>query len=199
MLKRPIAWSILLFLISSSISAFALNDKSQLLNFPPDIIPPITECILDGEKQGRYFVGNVTLSLVATDDESGVRDTWLATHLGGGAMKWEIYHEPITISNIGEHKFDYWSIDNVGNREDTKTISFIIIEDIGYLIVVGNITETVTSFIGDFKFMFFIGLVDKEFNIITIQDEYLILEKRTIIKELITTSKVILVKVAKLP
>ena len=185
--------------VPSSISALASNEKFQLLKLYPDIIPPITKCILDGEKQGRYFIGNVTLSLVATDDESGVRETWIGTHLGGGAMKWGIYHEPKTISNLGEHKFDYWSIDNVGNREDTKTISFIIIEDIGYIFGVGNFTETATRFTGDFDFMLFIGFVDGELNFITIKDEFLMLDKSIIIKEILITSKIIIVKIVKLP
>jgi hypothetical protein len=113
-------------------------------------------------------------------------------------MVWEKYHKPKTIQNVGEYKFDYWSVDNAANREDTKTISFIIIEAIGYLFAVGNFTEIVTRFTGDFSLMLFIGLVGGEPAFITIKDEYLILEKGTIIKELLTTSKIIIVKVAKL-
>ena len=112
---------------------------------------------------------------------------------------WEKYSNPITISNLGVYIIDYWSIDNADNREDTKTFTFTIIEDIGYLFAIGNFTETITKYTGNFNFMMFIGFVDREFKFITIQDEYLLLEKGIIIREILITSKIILVKIAKLP
>lgn len=72
------------------------------------------------------------MTLIATDDESGVRETWIGIHLGGGAMLWERYYEPKIFSGLGDHEIDYFSIDNANNQEDTKTVKFKIVEDIPY-------------------------------------------------------------------
>ena len=91
------------------------------------------------------------------------------------------------------------SKDNAGNIEDKKTLSLTIIEDLGYLFAIGNFEESITRYTGDLIFMMFIGFIYKEFKIITDQDKYLIIEKGKIIKEVIITSKILLLKIIKLP
>jgi len=68
-----------------------------------------------------------------------------------------------------------------------------------YTALLGDFEESVTRYTGDYAFMIFIGFIDKEFKIITNHDEYIILEKGKIIKEVITTSKILFLKIAKLP
>jgi hypothetical protein len=197
--NKIIAMVLCVFILITSCSVLALNERITILTPLQDITPPVTTCNLEGEKFGRYFIGEVILSLNAVDDESGVRETWIGIHLGGGAMIWEKYTAPLTISNIGIHTFDYWSIDNAGNREDTKTISFIIIEDIGLLLAVGDFTEELTRYTGNFSFMLFVGFDNREFNIIKMQDENLRLDKVAIIKEIVIKQNILFVKIVKFP
>jgi len=83
---------ILLFATTISV-AMSENTISSTTNsissIITDITPPVTTCTLDGEMYSGNFFGIVTMTLSATDDESGVRETWMCIHLGdGGACVW---------------------------------------------------------------------------------------------------------------
>lgn len=201
-MRNPVKYVVILIIIvllTNCYLASALDQNSQTLILSDDTIPPVTTYIIEGEKFGRNYIGNVTITFNATDDESGIKKTWIGWHLGGGAMMWEIYEEPITISYIGIKTFDYWSEDNAGNEEVKKTLSLTIIEDLGYFFVIGVFEESITRYTGDFEFMIFIGFINKDFQVISDQDKYFILEKGKIIKNLITTSNILLLKILKLP
>ncbi len=60
---------------------------------------------------------NVTLTLQASDDRSGVQRT--EYKLGAGA--WTAYAGPITITGEGENLLSYRSVDNAGNTEVAQT------------------------------------------------------------------------------
>ena len=191
---------ILLFvLIICSFSVVAFNTNYSESAFIYDTTPPVTKYSIEGEKFFRNYIGEITITFTASDDESGVKETWIGFHLGGGAMMWQRYENPIIISNIGVKTLDYWSKDNAGNVEDSKTLSVSIVEDLGYLFAIGDFEESVTRFSGDYLSMIFIGFIDKEFKIITDYNENLIIEKGRIIKEIISTSKILFLKIAKLP
>jgi len=90
-----------------------------------DTEPPVTICILDPPEpdgDNGWYVSVVTVTLVATDDVSGVESTWYS-HNGG---YWKIYFNSFTVSSEGEHTIEYYSFDRAGNIEDTKTCKFKI-------------------------------------------------------------------------
>ena len=68
--------------------------------------------------------------------------------------------------------------------------------NMGFMLVIGDFTEEETRYTGHFSFMLFIGFVDGEFKFYTVHDEMMILEKSLIQKEILITSKIIIVIVA---
>jgi subtilisin family serine protease len=81
----------------------------------PDITPPTTR-LLNLTTTG-WVNHDVTLTLQASDDRSGVRRT--EYKLGAGA--WTAYAGPITIRSEGETLLSYRSVDNAGNTEAAKS------------------------------------------------------------------------------
>lgn len=90
--------------------------------YEDDITPPETICILDGEMEGDIYISDVTVTLEATDDISGVNYTMVKTDNG----EYEIYEDPFVVSENGDHIIYYYSVDNSGNIEDEKTCEFTI-------------------------------------------------------------------------
>jgi len=98
------------------------HDLNYQLLYVPDHTPPVTTCTLDGEMQGDVYVGNVTVTLTATDDLSGVN--WTKYKLDTGA--WTPYTAPFMVSTEGAHKVYFYSADNAGNTETEKNCTFTI-------------------------------------------------------------------------
>ena len=69
-------------------------------------------------------------------------------------------------------------------------------ENIGFMLAIGDFTEGETRYTGHFSFMLFIGFVEGEFRLYTVYDEMMVLEKSLIRKEILITSKIIIVIVA---
>lgn len=85
---------------------------------------PITTLKLSSSKQAimngkTYLSDSVAYSLEATDDASKVARTWLSID-GKPAT---LYIKPFYLLEEGPHTLTYYSIDNVGNRENAKTFS----------------------------------------------------------------------------
>jgi hypothetical protein len=94
-------------------------------NSENDTIPPITICILDPpEPNGNngWYISKINVTLIATDDNSGVNRT--EYQLDGGA--WQTYKHPFNITVDGHRILNYRSIDNAGNREQAKNVTFSI-------------------------------------------------------------------------
>jgi len=90
-----------------------------------DTITPVTTHALnpvtpDGEND--WYVSSVTVTLSAIDALSGVKWTWYQIDSGS----WNIYMEPFTVSDDGEHVVSYYSVDLAGNREETHSVDFKI-------------------------------------------------------------------------
>jgi hypothetical protein len=66
---------------------------------------------------GWFKRSSVQFALTATDARSGVASTLYA--VDGGAS--QTYSGAVTISTQGDHTVTYWSVDNAGNIEATKT------------------------------------------------------------------------------
>ncbi|NOU70383.1 DUF4838 domain-containing protein [Paenibacillus sp. LMG 31458] len=86
---------------------------------PPVTTVNVTSSVPDG-KNG-WNVNPVTVSLDVYDDLSGVARTEYS--LDGGAA-WLSYTSPVTFSQDGKYTISYRSIDNAGNIEMPKTVSF---------------------------------------------------------------------------
>jgi hypothetical protein len=89
-----------------------------------DSTPPVTTATLNGTiySSGVYdSIVGVTLS--ATDNVSGIAKTYYI--LDGSAAK--TYSETaFTVSALGKHTLEYWSVDIAGNIESRHTLSFAI-------------------------------------------------------------------------
>jgi hypothetical protein len=87
-----------------------------------DINPPRTECHFSEEPNHGWLGEDVRITLMATDDISGVEKTLYKLDDG----EWTTYTESIVVSEEGEHSISYHSIDNCGNEEEVKTTPFRI-------------------------------------------------------------------------
>jgi len=67
------------------------------------------------------YVSSGTIKLTATDAGSGVAATYYK--LDGGA---QVAGTSVTVSALGAHTLEYWSVDKAGNTEAHKTASFTI-------------------------------------------------------------------------
>ncbi|MEC1414926.1 Ig-like domain repeat protein [Bacillus safensis] len=83
-----------------------------------DEVKPITNIILDSSTpmKGEWYHSNVTATLVATDDNTGVSKT--VYRINGG--HWITYKDSITLTDEGTFNLEYKSIDKAGNEEAVK-------------------------------------------------------------------------------
>jgi len=95
-------------------------------NYFDDIIPPVTTISFkpsepDGEN--GWYVGDVTVTLNATDDDSGVNITYY--RVNSGVL--QTYIEPFILVEDGENiLIEFYSTDNAGNQEEVKSANIDI-------------------------------------------------------------------------
>ena len=96
------------------------GDKDVTATFTDiDEIPPITEIIVDGPMgENGWYVGVVTVALVATDDWSGVESTWYRLDSG----YWKLYNGPFEVNKEGYTIVEAYSFDFAGNMENPLKI-----------------------------------------------------------------------------
>ncbi|GAI20132.1 unnamed protein product, partial [marine sediment metagenome] len=83
-----------------------LRDQFQIIAGIQDTTPPLTNCTLEGEKEGDLYVGPVAVTLNATDDMSGVNYTMYSVDRG----EWYQYVDPFVVSDYGEHIVWFYSV-----------------------------------------------------------------------------------------
>jgi|GEM_PF-2123707 len=99
------------------------NEAVESVTFTVDTIAPFSEASADGVAgTSGWFLGDVTVTLQATDATSGVRD--LEYRLNGGA--WTIYANPIALTDEGVFTIEYRATDVAGNVEAIRTITVSI-------------------------------------------------------------------------
>jgi hypothetical protein len=99
-------------------------EVTKKLDFTADGNPPMSE--LKFGNNGRtsimngttYVSDSVAFEVHATDDISKVKQTWVEID-----NKAQIYIKPIYFLGEGRHTITYWSVDNVGNKENPKSVS----------------------------------------------------------------------------
>lgn len=90
--------------------------------FNIDTTAPVTICTLAGVLEGDVYISNVTVTLDATDELSGVQVTMYKRNDGA----WDVYSEAFVVSDSGQHTVYYYSIDTADNEEDEQENTFII-------------------------------------------------------------------------
>jgi hypothetical protein len=107
-----------------------------------DTTPPVTIITLGGVLDGTTYITDVTITLTATDDVSGVDFTTYS--LDGGS--WLIYSAPIVVKTDGDHTFSFYSVDKRGNIENQSDVAFKIAHAITIVVKGGlGITATITN------------------------------------------------------
>ena len=85
-----------------------------------DITPPTTTIGLAGTLGSNgWYVSDVTVTLTRTDNVGGSGVNYTKYSIGGGA--WLTYTVPFSMSTVGTHTVDFYSVDFAGNIEGTKT------------------------------------------------------------------------------
>jgi hypothetical protein len=80
-----------------------------------DTTPPVTTCDITGTNP-------VTITLTATDDDSGVNHTYYKIDDGTYAM----YTAPVQDTDVGDHTVYYYSTDLAGNVETEKSTDYTV-------------------------------------------------------------------------
>lgn len=91
-------------------------------SFTVDNTAPYTTIDLDGEKNGEWFASNVTVTLNASDNTSGISEVFYRVDNG----TWNTYTASFMVRENGEHTVSYYSVDNAGNEEDEQSVTLNI-------------------------------------------------------------------------
>lgn len=129
-------------------------EQAKQLDAFIDGTPPTSDLKLVGNKpaflNGRNYVSDsVAFSIEAKDDGSNVKQTWVV--LDG---KEEPYIKPFYFLQEGPHTLSYYSVDNVGNKEEMKTFSLYTVSiaphtsaaALGTVVNTGGINYSKTDF-----------------------------------------------------
>lgn len=88
-----------------------------------DNIPPYTQITLSGnQQQYQHYIGPVQVSLVATDNASGVAVTYYSIDFGA----YQTYSSPFYSYLPGDHCVEGYSVDVAGNQEGAEEQCFTI-------------------------------------------------------------------------
>jgi hypothetical protein len=92
-----------------------------------DGIAPVSQHNFNGSKaymsKGITFYGmEVSFELTAGDENSGIENTYYSVN----KSPWSKYDNPLKIGEEGEYDIQYYSVDNVGNAEKAKSVSFFV-------------------------------------------------------------------------
>lgn len=99
--------------------SFTVVDETE-----PDTTAPTVTAALTGEQDGDgAYVGAATVTLTATDTESGVESVEYS--LDGGA--YAAYTAPVTVNTAGQHTVSYRATDAAGNTSAAQTVSFTVV------------------------------------------------------------------------
>ncbi|MFE9654966.1 OmpL47-type beta-barrel domain-containing protein [Micromonospora sp. NPDC006431] len=92
---------------------------------PTDTTPPIVTAAVTGQRDGNgAYVGSATVTLSATDTESGVDRVEYS--LDGGA--YARYSAPVTVNQVGQHTVTYRATDKAGNTSSPQSVAFTVVE-----------------------------------------------------------------------
>jgi len=107
---------------SNDVFAFFMDDFEVSGAGGPDTVPPVTTCTLTGTFEDPVYTSDVTVSLSATDAQSGVNYTMYKLDSG----EWTIYTTSFDVTADGAHTVLFYSVDIAGNQETEKSSTFTI-------------------------------------------------------------------------
>ncbi|MCU0850413.1 MAG: choice-of-anchor J domain-containing protein [Candidatus Thermoplasmatota archaeon] len=113
---------IAIHVFSYDVYAFFMDDFEVTGSGTEDTTPPVTTCTLEGSLVGDIYTSDVTVSLSATDAQSGVNYTQYKLDDG----EWTAYTSSFVVTTDGAHTIRFYSVDNAGNQETEKTSVFTI-------------------------------------------------------------------------
>lgn len=95
-------------------------EKIKTETFIIDFTPPVTNHRVDGINKNNVISRNASIVLVSEDKLSGLGKIFYSIDKGD----YIVYTKPIPVSLLkdGEAQLNYYSIDNVGNKEEVKSI-----------------------------------------------------------------------------
>jgi len=106
-----------------------------------DTTPPVTHCSYTGELVGGVYISDVTVTITATDNESGVNYTYYDLDNGG----WNVYTAPFVVSDYGMHVLKCYSVDKAENIEAWHYCNFTIKQKlIGEIEITGGLGLSTT-------------------------------------------------------
>jgi hypothetical protein len=92
----------------------------------PDTTPPTTAAEVSGQRDGNgAYVGSATVTVTATDTESGVKSIEYALD----AQAWTPYTAAIHVHTAGVHTVRYRATDVATNRSAEKSLTFTVVRD----------------------------------------------------------------------
>ncbi|ROT29456.1 DUF1080 domain-containing protein [Micromonospora sp. HM5-17] len=108
----------------------------------PDTIPPTVTAGLTGDRDDTgAYLGAATVTLTATDTQSGVDRIEYA--LDGGA--YGTYSAPVTVNSPGQHTVTYRATDRAGNTSPVQSVSFTVVTPPDPDTTPPTVTATVTG------------------------------------------------------
>ncbi|MBM4236960.1 MAG: C1 family peptidase, partial [Euryarchaeota archaeon] len=94
-------------------------EATHSATFMIDVSSPVTSASLSGALgSGGWYVSNVTIALTASPGPSGLLMT--KYRIDGGL--WHTYASPFGLTSEGLHSVDYYSVDEAGNSEASKSL-----------------------------------------------------------------------------
>ena len=115
-------------------------EPQNMVNFTivpiEDVIPPVTTSDVT---EGSSYNNSVTVTLNATDDGSGVNETYYMVNGGPSAT----YSAPFVVNTAGQDNVTFWSTDKAGNVEPQNMVNFTIVttEDTIPPVTTSDVTE----------------------------------------------------------
>ncbi|MFJ5618799.1 OmpL47-type beta-barrel domain-containing protein [Micromonospora sp. NPDC093243] len=90
---------------------------------PGDTTAPTASASVAGQQDAAgAYVGSATVTLSATDTESGVDK--IEYSLDGGA--YATYSAPVSVNTVGQHTVNYRATDKAGNTSSVQSVSFTV-------------------------------------------------------------------------
>jgi protocatechuate 3,4-dioxygenase beta subunit len=99
------------------------SDQTQIISLQYNHATPVTTIDLQTQHTDGTYSNPTTATLSATAD-SGYTVANTYYKVDGGLQ--QTYTAPFTVSGLGDHSIEYWSVDNTGVQEAHKTENFTI-------------------------------------------------------------------------
>lgn len=106
-------------------AALLMSNTADIHWNTSDTMPPVTTASLSPsvpDGSGGNYASPVTVTLGATDNDSGVAKTEYSVNSG----IWKTYSSPFSFGTDGTYTVEFRSTDNAGNEEGNKSVQFAI-------------------------------------------------------------------------